>query len=48
MYHLSILVEVATLVSASLNFVDVEDDVAIEDDAEELLEAGNCGTIMQY
>lgn len=51
-----ILVEVSPLLSASLDFVEVDEedfvnvdeDAAVDEDVEDLLEATNCGTIMQY
>ena len=51
-----ILVEVSPLHSASLDFVEVDEedfvnvdeDAAVDEDVEDLLEATNCGTIMQY
>lgn len=40
-----ILVEVSPLLSASLDFVEVDEEDFVNVD---LLEATNCGTIMQY
>lgn len=30
------------------DFVNVDEDAAVDEDVEDLLEATNCGTIMQY
>ena len=51
-----ILVEFSPLLSASLDFVEVDEedfvnvdeDAPVDEDVEDLLEATNCGTIMQY